>query len=169
MLEVFVGLGSNLGNSKAVLLTAMREIGQIAGLREIARSGCWLSAPLGGPIQPDYFNAVMRAGYNGTAFELLDHLQNLEARHGRQRTVLNGPRTLDLDILLFGNQLINTPRLVVPHPRLAERAFVLLPLRQLAPDLLVPGWERSVDQLCHELGQQQRIEEITWDICGGHY
>ncbi len=167
MAEVYIGLGGNLGNSRAIMLAALHDMEELPGYHELARSGCWLSAPLGGPAgQPYFYNAVVRANYSGSADKLLKELLHIEDSHGRRRLQINGPRTLDLDILLFGQMIINEPSLSVPHPRLGQRAFVLLPLMQLNQHLPVPGSNCSVLELWQGLAaaQQQIIKEVSWVI-----
>lgn len=163
MLEVYIGLGSNLGDSPQILLTALADMKKIPQYRELKRSGLWLSEPIGGPVQPDYCNAVVKAAYSGTPLQLLGQLQAIEQHYGRVRAEVNGPRTLDLDILLFGKEVIADPQLVVPHPRLAQRAFVLLPLMQLDDNLIIPGYGQTPGQLYSQL-TPQRIKQ--WDIFG---
>ena len=161
---IFIGLGANLGDARATLLRALQRLAHISGFRQEALSSFYISAPMGGPPQPDYVNAVLQAQYNGSALQLLHALQAVETESGRERGVKNGPRTLDLDILVFNDEVICYPELLVPHPRLAERAFVLLPLMELAPDLMLPGYKLSVAALWNNLSSSenagQRIEKI---------
>lgn len=141
---VFVGVGSNLADPRRQVTVALRELRDIAVTRVIASSSLYRSAPLAGPgvppDQPAYINAVAHLETALAVDSLLDALQAVEARHGRVRSGERwGPRTLDLDILLYGDQRIDTPRLRVPHPGLAERDFVVHPLAEIAPDLDIPG------------------------------
>jgi 2-amino-4-hydroxy-6-hydroxymethyldihydropteridine diphosphokinase len=162
---VYIGLGANLGAVLPTLAAALARMAALPAYREVARSSLYRSAPVGGPAQPDFYNLVAAACYQGSPSSLLAHLQAIEARHGRRRTLVNGPRTLDLDILIFDREMINDPELVIPHPRMAERAFVLLPLLELAPELIVPGYNRTVAQLWENmdfsLKRQQKIERIS--------
>ncbi|PJI98683.1 2-amino-4-hydroxy-6-hydroxymethyldihydropteridine diphosphokinase [Acidovorax sp. 69] len=129
---VFVGLGANLGDREATLRSALHAIGQLPGTRVERVSPLYGSAPVdaGGP---DYRNAVAELATTLTPQALLQALQIIEQSAGRERPYRNAPRTLDLDILWFGDQVIDTPELVVPHPRMMERAFVLRPLADLVP------------------------------------
>jgi 2-amino-4-hydroxy-6-hydroxymethyldihydropteridine diphosphokinase len=137
--RAYVGLGANLGDAAATLRTAFAELDTIAHTRVAARSALYRTAPVDA-AGPDFFNAVAALDTRLPADALLDALQAVERRHGRQRSHRNAPRTLDLDLLLYGDAVINEPpRLVVPHPRLHERAFVLVPLSQIAPDVEIPG------------------------------
>jgi 2-amino-4-hydroxy-6-hydroxymethyldihydropteridine diphosphokinase len=132
-LDVVVGLGSNLGDRLQHLRDACARIAETYEV--IARSAVYETAPIG-PAQPDYLNAAIRLRTDGTLEELLTTLLAIEASHGRVRTKENrwGPRTLDLDILWARGVTYESPRLTVPHPRLHERAFALLPLYDVAPD-----------------------------------
>ena len=136
----FVALGSNLEDPRRQVTTALQELDALASTRLSAKSALYRSAPMGPPDQPAYINAVARLDTKLAPETLLDALQSIEARHGRTRTGERwGPRTLDLDILLYGDQHIDSPRLRVPHPGLAERNFVLYPLAEIAPNLDIPG------------------------------
>lgn len=135
----YIGLGSNLDDPPAQLRRALAELDVLPHSRLVAHSRLYHSAPLGPPGQPDYVNAVAVLATELPPRALLTALQQLEDRHGRIRGAHWGPRTLDLDILLYGEQRIDLPGLRVPHPELAKRAFVLFPLQEVAPDLQVPG------------------------------
>ena len=136
--DAFIGLGSNLGDRADELERALSEIAALPGTALLACSSQYESAPLqaGGG---DYLNAVARVRTTLAPMALLHALQAIEARHGRQRPFANAPRTLDLDLLLHGATACASGELVLPHPRMHERAFVLVPLAQLAPGLEVPG------------------------------
>jgi 2-amino-4-hydroxy-6-hydroxymethyldihydropteridine diphosphokinase len=136
--EAWIGLGANLGDAQATLRAAFSALAALPRTRLLARSSYFRSAPVGA-TGPDYLNAVARITTGLSAHELLAHLLAIERRHGRERPFRNAPRTLDLDLLLLADVVIATPDLTLPHPRLAERAFVLVPLAELAPDLVIPG------------------------------
>jgi 2-amino-4-hydroxy-6-hydroxymethyldihydropteridine diphosphokinase len=129
----FIGLGANLGDAQRTLQDALTALGRLPDTRLAHASRLYRSAPVdaGGP---DYFNAVAQVETRLSAPELLARLQSLELAAGRERPYRNAPRTLDLDLLLFGHARIESPTLTVPHPRMRERAFVLLPLQELAPE-----------------------------------
>lgn len=135
---VYIGLGANLGDARARVLAAIGDCAGLPGTRLLGRSSLYRTAPLDAGGE-DYVNAVLRLSTTLEPLALLDGLQAIETRHGRERPYRNAPRTLDLDILLFGDRQISTPRLTVPHPRLHERAFVLRPLAELEPALQLPG------------------------------
>jgi 2-amino-4-hydroxy-6-hydroxymethyldihydropteridine diphosphokinase len=135
--RVFVGLGGNLGDVAATFRAALEAIEALPGTRCVARSSLYRSAPVdaGGP---PYLNAVVQLRTGLAPLPLLHALQAVETRFGRERPYHHAPRTLDLDLLRHGLQRIGTPELTLPHPRLHERAFVLLPLAEIAPDLAAP-------------------------------
>lgn len=133
-----IGLGANLGDVRAVLAAAYMQLQQLPGTRHHRCSPWFRSAPVEAS-GPDYVNAVACFDTSLSPQALLEALQAIERSHGRERPYRNAPRTLDLDLLLYGDQQIATPTLTVPHPRMHERAFVLLPLAALLPDLVIPG------------------------------
>lgn len=134
----YVGVGANLGDARASVVEAMQSLAQTPGVQQLWPSSLYGSKPVDA-TGPDYVNAVARIRTTLTAFELLEALQDLEQRAGRTRLYHNAPRTLDLDILLYGDAVLNEPTLLVPHPRMRERAFVLQPLAELAPELVSPA------------------------------
>jgi 2-amino-4-hydroxy-6-hydroxymethyldihydropteridine diphosphokinase len=137
---VYIGLGSNLENPSLQIKSARIAITQIDHVQELAFSSLYHSAPMGPQDQPDYVNAVMSVTTDLPSIELLRCLQCIENDQGRVRKDQRwGARTLDLDMLLYGDRVIELPDLIVPHPGLTERAFVLYPLYEIAPQLLVPG------------------------------
>ncbi len=151
--EAFIGLGSNLGDREAYLDTAFAAISALPGTSLSARSSLYASAPLAAD-GADYLNAVARVRTSLGPHELLRALQAIEVAAGRLRPYPNAPRTLDLDLLLYGDAQIVTDELVLPHPRLQERAFVLRPLLEIAPDLRWRGGE-PIDTLLARLGEQR--------------
>ena len=130
-----VGLGANLGNPLAALAGAIASLAALDGVKLVAQSAFYRSAPIDSS-GPDYVNAVVQLQTTFTAPELLAQLQTIEQGAGRERPYRNAPRTLDLDILLFGDASIQSKSLTVPHPRMWQRAFVLLPLAEIAPALV---------------------------------
>ncbi|WP_198245208.1 2-amino-4-hydroxy-6-hydroxymethyldihydropteridine diphosphokinase [methane-oxidizing endosymbiont of Gigantopelta aegis] len=139
-IEVYIGLGSNLEQPEAQIKSARKEIAALPQVAECAFSSLYRSAPMGPQDQPDYVNAVMKITTDLSPMALLHALQEIENRHGRVRARRWGERTLDLDILLYGDQHIVQPDLIIPHIGIAERAFVLYPLEEIAgSDLVIPG------------------------------
>ena len=131
--EAFIGLGANLGDARATVERAIGQIAELPQSRLIHRSSLYRTAPVNSSGD-DYINAVVEIATALAPLELLHHLQGLENQAGRKRPYRNAPRTLDLDILLFGDLQIDSPELTVPHPRLWERAFVVMPLAEVAPE-----------------------------------
>jgi len=154
----YVGLGANLGDAAAALDAALVALAALPDTRLVASSPRYRTAPVDA-TGPDYLNAVAALDTDLPAEALLAALHEIELRHGRERPYRNAPRTLDLDLLLHGDARIDSPHLVVPHPRLHERAFVLVPLADLAPDLAVPGRGRVRDLLVAVA--DQRIERLS--------
>ena len=152
MTVAYVGLGSNLEDPGAQVRRALDELGGIRNSRVTARSPLYKSPPLGPVDQPDYINAVAALDTGLAPLDLLAALRDIERRHGRQRDGTRwGPRSLDLDLLLYGDVAMATPELTLPHPGLPERAFVLYPLFDVAPQLAVPG-RGTVRELRDRLG-----------------
>jgi 2-amino-4-hydroxy-6-hydroxymethyldihydropteridine diphosphokinase len=135
---VFIGLGGNLGDPVATLREALALIAELPGTELDAVSSAYESAPVGLEQQPAFVNAAARVRTAATLHELLDGLLAVERQLGRVRTVRYGPRTCDLDILLAGDEVVDEPGLVVPHPRLAERRFALEPVLELEPGAALP-------------------------------
>ena len=166
--SAFIGLGSNLENPCQQVRTALNELATLMLTRVSAVSSLYRSAPMLGMSvptdQPAYINAVARLETQLSVTALLDALQAIEAQHGRVRSGERwGPRTLDLDILLYGDAQIDTPRLRVPHPGLAERNFVLQPLAEIAPTLDIPGLGalRELVMQCPVAGLERLTEPNT--------
>ena len=146
-MRAYVGVGSNLGDRWANLALAARALRTAPRVALVGASRVWDAAPLG-PPQPRYLNAALELETELAPLALLDVLQEVEQRGGRVRTAVRwSARTLDLDLLLYGDEVVRHPRLVVPHPDLAVRRFVLAPLAELCPDRVVPGTGRTVAQL----------------------
>ena len=141
----FLGLGSNLGDRLATLQHAVDLLNAEAGLRVEACSRVWETDPVGGPEQPDFLNVVIRVVTELEPVDLLGACNRTEAALGRVRDVRWGPRTVDIDVLLIDDRTIDEPRLVVPHPRMTQRAFVIMPLLELDPDPVLPGGVRLLD------------------------
>jgi len=155
--RAFIGLGANMGDARGALDDALRRLAALADTRLVAHSSVFRTAPIDSS-GPDYLNAVAELSTRLPAHDLLAQLQAIELAHGRERPYRNAPRTLDLDLLLYGDALIATAQLDVPHPRLHERAFVLAPLAEIAPGLVVPGHGLIED--CLRLVVGQRIDRL---------
>lgn len=146
MTLAYIGLGSNLEDPLAQVNRAFVELSQLPFTRLLKRSAIYTSKPVG-PEQPDFTNAVALLDTQLAPLALLDALQTIEQAHQRVRTQHWGPRTLDLDLLLYGNEIISSARLMVPHPYLTQRSFVLYPLADITPDLHLPDGSALCDWL----------------------
>ena len=159
MTLAYVGVGANLGQPARQVEQALAELDRMPQSRVLKRSSLYRSAPVGYADQPDFVNAVAQLETGLAAERLLTELQEVEARHGRSRSFANAPRTLDLDLLMFEALQTKSARLTLPHPRMHERAFVLKPLVEVAPDASIPGHGRAAELLAR-LGEQ-RVERIA--------
>lgn len=154
-----IGLGANLDDPAAQVEYALAELDRLPDTRLVARSSLYASAPVGYVDQPDFINAVAQIETALAPRALLTALLDIEHRHGRERSFRNAPRTLDLDLLLHGDSVLETPQLVLPHPRMHERAFVLAPLAEIAPRAVIPGRGRTDALLAAVAGQA--VERIA--------
>lgn len=148
----YIGLGSNLDNPEQQIRNAIIELTELTGIQVQCCSSLYRSAPMGPQDQPDYVNAVACVETDLLPEALLDQLQALEQAHKRIRTLPWGPRTLDLDLLLYGDEIIDNERLQVPHPGLPERNFVLYPLAEITGDTIIP-WAGSLQGLLEHCPQ----------------
>ncbi|HEX4780819.1 MAG TPA: 2-amino-4-hydroxy-6-hydroxymethyldihydropteridine diphosphokinase [Usitatibacter sp.] len=139
MTRAAIALGSNLDDPEAQVRRGFEEIGALPATLLLARSKLYRTKPVGYLDQPDFVNACALVDTTLAPRALLDELLAIEKRHGRKREIPNGPRTLDLDIVLYGDEAIDEPGLTIPHPRAHEREFVLKPLRDVWPDAVIPG------------------------------
>ncbi|MCG6874366.1 MAG: 2-amino-4-hydroxy-6-hydroxymethyldihydropteridine diphosphokinase [Betaproteobacteria bacterium] len=157
----FVGLGANLGDPVAQVTQAMADLAALDATRVVRSSSLYRTAPIGHAAQPEFVNAVVLLDTGLPPRRLLDALLDIERAAGRERSFPNAPRRLDLDLLLYGEQRIDAPGLVVPHPRMHERAFVLAPLAEIAPNAVVPGHGRAAELLRAVGDQEVRAIERT--------
>ena len=146
-ITAYVGLGANLNDPADQIEQALVELDRLPDTRLVTRSSLYASAPVGCVDQPDFINAVAQLHTTLAPRALLAALLDIEQQHGRARSFRNAPRTLDLDLLLYGAAHFHEDDLTLPHPRMAERAFVLLPLTEIAPDMIIPGRGRAADSL----------------------
>lgn len=145
-----IALGSNLGDSLSILENALLELAQTPGIILVSQSR-WYQTKAIGPTQPDYLNGCAILQVELTPEELLNTLLEIETKFGRVRLEKWGPRTLDLDLLLYGDIILDTPNLQIPHPRMTERAFVLVPLAEIAPDWIDPVSQKAIAFLQQEV------------------
>jgi 2-amino-4-hydroxy-6-hydroxymethyldihydropteridine diphosphokinase len=154
----YVGIGSNLDDPAHHVRSALVELDELPHTRVVRQSSLYRSAPIGYAAQGEFVNAVAQLETGLPAERLLAELQEIEARHGRRRSFANAPRTLDLDVLLYGDAVLDLPALKIPHPRMHERAFVLRPLVEISPEVAIPrlGPAKALLESCSE----QKIERI---------
>ena len=157
MTEAFIGLGSNVGDRREHLRAALRGLERLGRITRV--SSLYETEPVGFAEQGAFLNAVAAIETDLTPHELMQELLNIEAGRERVRVQRNGPRTLDLDLLFYGDEVIERPGLAVPHPRLQDRRFVLAPLCQIAPDLRHPALGLSVQELLEELRDTAEVLE----------
>ena len=152
--DAYIAIGSNLGDRNATIQSAIRAIGLRADIEIVSVSAIIETPPVGDIEQGAYLNGVIHLRTELDARSLLGELLAIEAKHGRERDHEQrwGPRTLDLDLIVFGDQVIDEPGLVVPHPRMHERSFVLVPLAEIAPDVMIPVQNETPRQLLKALG-----------------
>ncbi|MBL7692736.1 MAG: 2-amino-4-hydroxy-6-hydroxymethyldihydropteridine diphosphokinase [Flavipsychrobacter sp.] len=160
MVRVFLGLGTNDGDREELLKAAMGEIGARCG-RLVAVSAVYETAAWGLTDQPDFLNMVVELETPLAPTELLDVLQDIEADLQRVRVVRWGPRTMDLDLLFYGDEVIETERLTVPHPRIAERRFVLVPLVEIAADFVHPVNGKTIVELLEECPDTLEVRKLA--------
>ncbi len=141
----FIALGSNLADPAAQIRSALRELARLPETSLVRTSSFYRNPPEGGLAQPEFVNAVAGLETAIAPRALLVHLLEIERIHGRSRDYPNAPRTLDLDVVLYGDRVVREPGLVIPHPRMLARAFVLVPLAEIAPEAHVPGHGRVAD------------------------
>lgn len=162
MTLAFIGIGANIGDARQALKDAIVCLAQQVGISVLAKSSFYRTAPVDA-TGDDYFNAVVKVETSFTAPQLLRICHHIEDQFGRERPFRNAPRTLDLDLLLFGADAVDTEALTLPHPRITERAFVLVPLVELDPALEIPGRGRAADFLPNV--RDQRIEKFSSCKC----
>ena len=159
--RAYIGLGSNLGDRELKLLMAVFALGKLPGTRVTALSNFYETEPVGGVAQDNFYNAVARISTVLPPRELLAELKRLEVEvFHRKESVHWGPRSMDLDILLYGDLVLSEGRLTIPHPRLAERRFVLQPLADIAPSLVHPSLGRTVAELLASLAGTEKVLRI---------
>ena len=159
MTAAFVGLGANLDDPEGQVRQAFLELDAIPHTRVVKASSLYRSDPVGYAGQPRFVNAVAQLETGLPAERLLAELQAIEARHGRTRSFANAPRTLDLDLLLFAEAVLDVAGLTIPHPRMHERAFVLIPLLEIAPGAMIPG--RGAAKASLDRCTDQRVERLA--------
>ncbi|MCT4787049.1 2-amino-4-hydroxy-6-hydroxymethyldihydropteridine diphosphokinase [Exiguobacterium aestuarii] len=158
---IYIALGANIGERASQLSAAIDEMGKM-GVAVTKQSSVYETAPVGYTDQPSFYNMVVEVETHQSATDLLDTLQQIERRLGRERLFKNGPRTIDLDILFYNGEDIQSEHLTVPHPRMQERAFVLAPLAEIAPELVVRG--RTVASWLADLPMADRQDVVRLQL-----
>ena len=158
--QVYLSLGSNVGDRERNLRTAIAALPS-AGVRVTLVSSIYETQPVDFLEQPWFLNCVVAGETKSPPLELLMSLRGVEAAMGSRKAFAKGPRLLDIDILLYGDDTINTPALQVPHPRLSQRRFVLVPLQELAPDLRHPQWKGTVSQILEATSDRSEVKRIS--------
>ena len=153
-----LSLGSNLGDSLKILKDAVSDIKDINGISNFKMSPFYRTKPVGYLDQDDFINLACSFETSLEPLDILHKMQALEQKYKRVRLFRNGPRTLDIDLIIYGDEIINTEELIVPHPRMHERAFVLAPLRDIEPDLIVSTFNASVLELYEKLAEKDKSD-----------
>lgn len=156
--DVLLGLGANLGHPAETLAAALREFA--LHLREIRVSPLYRTAPVGYADQPDFLNLMVAGQTESEPFELLNELRRIESALGRIRSFPNAPRSIDIDILAYGDLVLETPELILPHPRMHQRGFVLVPLAEIAPDWVHPVLGQTPQEMIEAAGPLEGIKRV---------
>lgn len=156
----YLGLGANLGDRESTIISALRELNGLPTIQVAQVSSLYETAPVGVTDQPNFLNAAAEIRTTLNPEKLLEALLDLEKKFGRVRTLRWGPRVIDIDILAYGNEIRATPALKLPHPRLTERAFALVPLAEIAPDLVLPGQTENIKKIAGKLSKAGNILSV---------
>jgi len=162
--KVFIGIGSNLGNSLKNCLKGIDYISKNPCITQVVPSSLYITSPVSDIKQNNFINCAISIEWGGSPFELLNYLQSIEHEMGRIRREKNGPRIIDLDILLFSNLVINTPDLVVPHPELHKRRFAIMPCLEIDPHIIHPISKRPLVDFLNEIDEKQTCKKLPLDI-----
>ena len=159
MNNTYLLLGSNMGNSIELLSTAIEQIEKKIGTLSL-RSDLYATAAWGNASQPDFLNQVIKVATNLEAAKTLEKILSIEKKMGRIRTIKNAPRIIDIDILFFNNEIINRSDLIVPHPEIQNRRFVLIPINEIAPQMIHPVLNKTIEQLLLQCPDQLAVKKI---------
>ncbi|MFG6121034.1 2-amino-4-hydroxy-6-hydroxymethyldihydropteridine diphosphokinase [Thalassobacillus sp. B23F22_16] len=165
--QVYIALGSNIEPRKEYLDEAITELGSHHAIQLTSSSSIYETMPVGYTEQSDFLNMVVEIETTLRPLELLDICQSIEAQLGRKREVKWGPRTIDLDILLYNQENIVSERLIVPHPAMHERAFVMVPLGEINPDGILPNLNRTVEDILNKIPKNETKGVIPWQTISG--
>lgn len=162
MTHVYIALGSNIEPRQTYLSEAIHLLDEHNAITVKQKSSIYQTKPVGYTEQADFLNMVVHVTSSLSASALLDFCQSIEQDLGRKRGVRFGPRTIDLDLLWYNNKKIDTDRLMIPHPRMTERAFVLIPLFEIAPELIITGHNQRVEAIVQTLSKEEKQSVIKW-------
>lgn len=158
--QVYISLGGNMGNTQEIFQKALKEIEEKLG-HIVQKSSLYRTAPWGNTQQSDFLNQVILLETEYSPEKLLDNLLTIELLFGRERNIHWGPRTLDLDILFYGELILNKANLTIPHPRITERRFILAPLQQIAAEWLHPLEQKTIQTLLNECKDTSSVEKLA--------
>ncbi len=159
--KVFIGIGSNIGNSLENCLSGIFQIEKNKEACLISKSSFYITSPVSKIKQNDFINSVIKIIWTASPFELLEFLNSIEKNMGRQRSIKKGPRIIDLDILFFGNLIINTPLLKIPHPEIHNRKFAIIPCIEIEPEIIHPAYKIKLRDFLENIGDEQKIIKIA--------
>ncbi|WP_112179209.1 MULTISPECIES: 2-amino-4-hydroxy-6-hydroxymethyldihydropteridine diphosphokinase [Paraliobacillus] len=167
MKVAYIALGSNIEPRYSYLKKAIKELEQIAKVVVLNKSDVYETVPVGYTDQANFLNMVIEIETSLSAFNLLDSCQAVEGKLGRNRDIRWGPRTIDLDILLYNKENMKTDKLIIPHPRMHERAFVLVPLQDVNPNIHIQSINKDVSRILNDLPTEEKRGVIKWIPCTG--
>ncbi len=162
--KIFIGIGSNIGNSRGNCLTSIKTISKDNRATRISSSSLYLTSPVSEVKQRDFINCAISLEWKGTPLELQSLLQRIEASMGRTRKIKNGPRIIDLDILLFSDLILSNPHLIIPHPELHKRRFAIIPCLEIEPEIIHPLYKKPLKSFLCEIVEEQMCKKLPLDI-----
>lgn len=162
--KAFIGIGSNIGNCQENCLASIKHISNDNRAGYITSSSLYLTSPVSDIKQDDFINCAVSFEWKGGPLELLNLLQKIEATMGRKRAIKNGPRIIDLDILMFSDITMDNPRLIIPHTELHKRKFAIIPCLEIEPELIHPGFKKPLKDFLYGMGEEQVCKKLPLDI-----
>lgn len=162
--KIFIGIGSNISNSQENCLTSIKNISKDGRATCISSSSLYLTSPVSEVKQGDFINCAISLEWEGTPLELLSLLQRIETIMGRTREIKNGPRIIDLDILLFSDLILSNPSLIIPHPELHKRKFAIIPCLEIEPEIIHPLYKKPLKNFLCEIEEEQMCKKLPLDI-----
>ena len=162
--KIFIGIGSNIGNSRGNCLTSIKNISKDNRATRISSSSLYLTSPVSKVKQRDFINCAISLEWEGTPLELQSLLQRIETSMGRTRKIKNGPRIIDLDILLFSDLILSNPHLIIPHPELHKRRFAIIPCLEIEPEIIHPLYKKPLKSFLCEIEEEQMCKKLPLDI-----